>query len=386
MLELLEELGLSGWTPIVLVAVWVICWSLARSDLRKLVKEAGRTPQQAAEAFALFREGRRREAAEKLLENEEISDATASYRFIAAGILRDLGDYPKAIAVHKKLRAFEDLSDEVRERATLELGLDFFQAGFWDLAEECFQKIGSTPHAGAALEKLMLIHFRTRSWSKAIDDYRSMANKGTVSESQRNILGHLYCEWASEFGQPSPERSAKLDAALSENPQCTRAMLMLGDSHLAAGDAAAALACWQPVAEFPGLLFLLPRRLLKAYAALDRPADGAARAKELLADHPSELLFVHTCAELREACGHREALELADHYLHALGGAAVARECLAAHAATGEGQTETYSALLKALPGPDKMLQCTSCGYRAVQHSWQCPQCLKWDAIVPRES
>ncbi len=385
MLELLEELGLSGWTPVVLVAVWVISWSLARSDLRKLVKEAGRTPQQAAEAFALFREGRRREAAEKLLENEEISDATASYRFIAAGILRDLGDYPKAIAIHKKLRAFEDLSDDVRERATFELGLDFFQAGFWDLAEKCFQKLGSTPHAGAALEKLMLIHFRTRSWDEAIDNYRSMANKGTVSEAQRNILGHLYCEWASVCDEPS-ERSAKLDSALNENPQCARAMLMLGESHLEAGDAAAALACWQPLSEFPSLLHLLPQLLLQAYADLGRPADGAARVKELLADHPSPLLFVHTCAALHKACGHQEALELADRYLHALGGAAVAREWLAAHSATGEGQTAVFAALLKALPGLEKMLQCTNCGYRAVQHSWQCPQCLKWDAIVPRES
>ena len=343
-----------------------------------LIRAAARAPQRMAEAIEKIRSGRRLEAADFLLESEYSPGGTSALHLVAASLLREQGEYGRAIQIHKRLRAAAAASDaDARAQATYELGLDYFMAGFLDLAEECFRQLADSRYADQAMEKLLFIHLRTRSWAAAVDAYRKMEEARPDMQAPRSILAHLYCEWASEFDRASRERIEKLDSALQAWPQSVRALLLRGDCALVAGDAAGACEYWNRARWQPGLLFMLPERILDAYAKMDKKQEGFDQVSQLLAEHYSPALLAATCQAVRTRFGNKQLMPLVEKALDAKEVTA-AYEWLEVHSQNDDVYRKLHQAMLS---DPGKRFRCTSCGYRSSHHSWQCPQCLAWDSV-----
>ena len=372
---------MQGWLLAVSGGFFALGWIFAMVRQHLLLRAAARAPQRMAEAIEKIRSGRRLEAANFLLESEYSPGGTAALHLVAASLLREQGEYGRAIRIHKQLREAAAADDiDARARATYELGLDYFMAGFLDLAEECFEQLADSGYADRAMERLLFIHLRTRSWAAAVDAYRKMEKARPDLEAPRSILAHLYCEWACEFDSAAGERVEKLDAALQAWPQSVRALLLRGDCALAAGDAGGACEYWNRARWQPGLLFMLPDRILSAHESTGSRDEGLSQVRQLLADHPSPALLSSACRAVRTRFGDAALTPLVDAAL-AAGGTDAVREWLAARVRSGAEGREEYERLHEALPGAGKRFRCSQCSYRSSHHSWQCPQCLAWDSV-----
>ena len=371
---------MQGWLLAVSGGFFALGWIFAMVRQHLLIRAASRAPRSMAEAIDKILSGKRLEAANLLLEREYSPGESDAVHMVAASMLRDQGEYGRAIQIHKSLRTAAAVGDvDSRQRATYELGLDYFMAGFLDQAEVCFQQLADSSYADQAMEKLLFIKLRTRSWAAAVDIYRKMEEARPDLQPPGNILAHLYCEWACEFGGDSSERVEKLDAALQAWPQSARALLLRGDSALAAGDARGACEYWNKVCSQPGLLFMLPDRILAAHEQMGRRKDGLARVGQLLAEHPSAVLLSETCKAVRARFDNESLVPLIDKALSA-GGTDAVREWLAVHIGSGERGQDAYVRLHEAMPASGKRFMCSQCSHKSSHHNWQCPQCLAWDS------
>ena len=323
---------MQGWLLAVSGGFFALGWIFAMVRQHLLLKAAARTPERMAAALDKIRAGKRLEAANFLLESEYSPGGSASLHLVAASLLREQGEYGRAIQIHKRLRAAAAAADaDARAQATYELGLDYFLAGFFNLAEECFRQLADSRYAGDALEKLLFIHLRTRSWSEAVAAYRQMEETRPDLDAPRSILAHLYCEWACEFDEASSERVEKLDAALKVCADSVRALLLRGDCALIAGDARGACEYWRRTRCQPGLLFLLPERILAAHERMGEKKEGLVQVGQLAAEHPSPALLAQTCKAgarpLRQRCPHPPGRQGAGRRRHRCGARVAGRAC-----------------------------------------------------------
>lgn len=377
-------MGLFDWWIMLLPAVFIVGWAAGRIDMRKVVDQARLTPRTVRDGVAELLSGNRRQAAENFLAAGEPDRETAGLHFAAGQLHRELGNYEHAIRVHKSLLAAPGLDSEARAHARFELGLDFFRGGFLDLAELCFKQLGDTPYAQRSWEHLFKIHFRTRNWEQAIDDYRRMLKTESSPEFRRHIVAHLYCEWAGEMPPADQRRAELLDMALGTDPTCCRAVLMRGDLELSRGQPDEALKRWRPLLSRRAITPLLAGRLLKAHSATGAAQRGEAVLRELLASHPSRLLFASVCEALATQRGWEAVRGIAREFLRSIGGRGAAVKWLEAAVCAAKGERrEELENLITALRGTERCYRCSNCSHRASEHSWQCPLCEGWETYGP---
>src|SRR5690606_216424 len=186
--------------------------------------------------------------------------------FALGGMFRRRGEVERAIRMHQSLAEREDLGQEQKLQAVLELAQDYLKAGLLDRAEELFLKLDGTPHAEAALRFLLDIYEQEREWHKAIVIAEKLEelNGGSFPKE----IANFYFEMAArDLMQSRPaEARPHLDKALMHHRQCVRANLLLGDVERDRGNRPAAIAAWQRIeSQNPAYLSLVAERLLNAY-------------------------------------------------------------------------------------------------------------------------
>ncbi|HET6603025.1 MAG TPA: lipopolysaccharide assembly protein LapB [Xanthomonadaceae bacterium] len=328
-------------------------------------------------------------AIEVFLEIAEVDKDTVETHFALGHLFRRRGEVDRAIRVHQNLVMRQNLSEEQRTHAVLELGEDYMRAGLLDRAETLFSDlVRADAAAPEALRHLISIYQAEREWGKAIEHARRY--EAATGEPMGRLVAQFHCELAELARAQGDARAAR--AALSEahaaDANCIRAGLLEGQIELAAGHDDHAIRAFERVAHHdPEYLPELLRPLLACY---ERRSDRQ-RAREFLTAMVDRYPGVSPMLELTRLVQLDEGREAAAEFLtrelrrrpSVRGQAALIDLNLGDSHQAGREVLLTLKQLTDQLVAGTPTYRCTRCGFGAKAHHWQCPSCKNWGAIKP---
>ncbi|MES0873517.1 tetratricopeptide repeat protein [Sinimarinibacterium thermocellulolyticum] len=320
----------------------------------------------------------------------EIDPSTAELHLTLGRMFRKRGEVDRALRVHEALVQRAGLAPALRLQARFELAQDYMTAGVMDRAERLFDElVADGAFVVPALEAIRTIHEQARDWPQAIAAARRL--QSAKGESQRAAIAQYLCEMAVDARNARRHGDAIRLAreALDEDPDCVRALLLLGELQEAAGDHAAAMRAYLRAFEqdprfLPDVIEPL-QRCAAATGERDRYLLFLRDAKEM---SPSSLPYVAEARLLAET-----GLDPLDHLAQSLE-ARPSRAVLAEFLEVLERQPNVVAAgldkpaaslrraLLRLMESTPRY-QCSNCGFSPRQMFWQCPGCKRWGTTAP---
>lgn len=370
------------WRVLIGVGVFIAGWLLGRVDMDQVVARARSVPARINEGIVSLLRADRTAAAEAFIAvATPLERANAELHFVAGELFRLQGNHEAAIRVHKRLLAESELGAKTHSRACYELGLDYMNSGFLDLAQACFSQMGDTEHSDASVKHLFNLYLCSRNWRAAIESEKRLAWQSDTTELRRHILAQLHCEWAAE---EAPARRAELlEKALRCNPVCVRAWLMQAELALERDDAPAALAALVPLNNHPASMSLAADLVVRAHRAAGNQDAGEKTLRDAFTSRPSLLLFANAYDALARARGHASLAEFTALGLRRLRGPLpVAKWLETARRGTSGTTREQFEILHEALGFQQAKYRCRDCDYASRNHYWQCPACRGWETML----
>jgi lipopolysaccharide biosynthesis regulator YciM len=322
-----------------------------------------------------------------------IEPETIELHFALGSLFRRRGETDRAIRVHQNLAERPDLDAAERERALYELGQDFLKAGLLDRAEDAFNRLEGGRYGAAALRHRLEIAQMVRDWPQAIDLAQRLSRD--VGDKLSREVAHFRCELAQQALASSPpaveQASRELAEAVRAEPSHPRPLLLSGETAFADGDASAAIAVWQQVAQVgPEYLSLVAAPWLEAHERAGRLDEGIAALESVLREHPSIDSFAALATARARRDGDDAARIWAEQALRAAPSLLGLEKLLAMRAPLVEGaeraEIELAQQLIRAQARRLSRYVCRNCGFKARQFYWHCPGCNRWDTYAPRRS
>jgi lipopolysaccharide biosynthesis regulator YciM len=379
------------WWLLAFPLFFALGWLAARIDIKQVVTESRTVPNSYFRGLNFLLNEQPDKAIEAFIEVVKLDPETIDLHFALGGLFRKRGEVDRAIRMHENLLERETLDEESRLKALVELGQDYLRAGLLDRAEDVFQRLLTTPHAGMARKFLLEIYVQEKDWQKAIEAAEVLDKQ--FSKPMNTEIAHFYCELAliDTVKGDTAEARKHLQQALNINRQSVRANLMLGDLEAAAGNHEAAINYWRQVeAQTPAHMVLIVDKLLASFRALGEIHEGLSWLKGLLARQPSLGMFNSLYTATLESQGPDHAVQLAQKELRRNPSlSALERLAEAELIRAPEERRELLQSAKNLIQSHNQKLMryhCTGCGFRARQFFWRCPACGRWDSFDPERS
>ena len=378
------------WWLLAFPLFFVLGWLAARIDIKHLVKESRALPRTYLTGLNFLLNEQPDKAIDAFIEAVKIDNQTVELHFALGSLFRRRGETDRAIRMHQNLIDRDDLSEEQRQQAVSELGLDFLKAGLLDRAEGVFVKLRNTRLNDFALKSLLDIYQQEKDWRKAIDIAEALPHEGVLWEKE---ISNFHCELASADLANSrfDDALTSLGRALEINRKSVRASMLLGDLHAARGDDLAALEAWKKVeSQNPVYLALVAERIMDAYRRLGQLEQGMQLLRSYLDQYPSlDLLDAMFQWELQKE-GPHGAYGLVRDELRRNPTLLGLDKLLEAALLTAPAERRTDIELVKGLVhGHTRRVaryRCDACGFKARQFYWPCPACGGWETYPPKRT
>ncbi|OGT23095.1 MAG: lipopolysaccharide assembly protein LapB [Gallionellales bacterium RIFOXYB12_FULL_54_9] len=377
------------WMLLIFPLFFGMGWWAARLDIKDLLSESTAVPESYFQGLNFLLNEQQDKAIEAFIEVVKIDPQTVELHFALGSLFRRRGEVDRALRMHHNLVDRADLDDNQRQQAVFELAQDYLKAGILDRAERLFTELEKSSYAKPALEFLLELFQKERDWLKAIAISQKL---GAVSgQSYAKQAAFFYCELASEeiaAGNLTGAR-AHLLQALADCPQSVRASIMLGDMEHTNGKTEQAMAIWQGVeTQDAQYLPLVAERLLNAYRALDREAEGIALLRNyLIKYHAIDTLNVVFDGILKYE-GPASAYQLVRGELERnptlLGLDKLLEARLLEVSLDRRADVELVKDLVHKRTRNLAMYHCGHCGFKARKFYWHCPACQAWDSYAPK--
>lgn len=379
------------WWLLALPLFFALGWLAARVDIRQLVSESRLLPASYFKGLNFLLNEQPDKAIEAFIEVARVNPQTIELHFALGSLFRRRGEVERAIRMHQNLAEREDLAQEQKLQAVLELAQDYLKAGLLDRAEELFVKLDGTPHAEAALRFLLEIYEQEKDWHKAIVTAEKLE---TLSgRSYQKEIANFCCELAArELMQSRPaEARPHLIAALGHHRTCVRANILLGDLERDLGNRAAAIAAWQRIeSQNPAYLSLVAERLLNAYRDEGRADEALNLLRGYLEKYPSLDLLDMVYRETLASGGATAAYRLVRDEVRRTPTLLGLDKLLEAQLLEAPPEKQHDLQLIKQLIHQHTrslaMYKCEHCGFRARQFYWHCPACGEWETYAPKRT
>jgi len=328
-------------------------------------------------------------AIEVFLKLAEFNRDTVETHLALGNLFRRRGEVDRAIRVHQHLIARPNLSAEEKTIALLELGEDYMRAGLLDRAEALFiDLVAMEAQVPSALRHLIGIFQHERDWSKAIAHAHRLEE--IDGESQGALIAQFHCELAEQMrtrGEIDAAREQIAHAFFSE-ARCVRASILLGQIERAEGRLEPAMNAFEDVADYDvDFVQEILSPLLDCYAR----AQQMQRAEKFLLGVMDKhqgispvLALTRLYATTRSEA---EAIQFLAGQLRQRPSVRGLVELIQASMGKSSGEArENYlilSDVTRKLLEGQALYRCTSCGFGAKAHHWQCPTCKNWNTIRP---
>ncbi len=379
------------WWLLTLPLFFALGWMAARVDIRQIVTESRLLPASYFKGLNFLLNEQPDKAIEAFIEVAKVNPQTIELHFALGNLFRRRGEVERAIRMHQNLAEREDLGQEQKLQAVLELAQDYLKAGLLDRAEELFLKLDGTAHAEAALRFLLEIYEQEKEWRKAI----VIAEKLEVlnGSSFQKEIANFYCEMAARDLMQSRPADARplLAEALKHHRLCVRANMLLGDLERDLGNGPAAIAAWQHIeSQNPAFLSLVAEKLLIAYREAGQPDEGLNLLRGYLEKYPSMDLLDMVYQATLAGSGAQAAYRLVRDEVRRTPTLLGLDKLLEAQLLEAPPERRTDLELIKQLIHQHTrslaMYKCEHCGFRARQFYWHCPACGEWEAYAPRRT
>lgn len=382
-------MDLDFWWLLVVPVAFALGWMASRYDLKTLLSESANLPRSYFRGLNFLLNEQPDQAIDAFIEVVKLDPETIELHFALGNLFRRRGETDRAIRIHQNLLSRADLPVSERDHALFELGQDFLKAGLLDRAEEALSRLDAGEYARDAQRALLTIYEIEKDWTKAIDAARRLETMG--ADSLAKEVAQFHCELAQEALQrkDAAQASSQLDLALEANPSNVRATILRGDVAQARGDYDAAIDAWRRVeSQNPSYLPLVAEKLMKAYAALSRPQEGAALLEGYVKQYGSSDLLDVAYPHVAQLCGTEVAHALARTQMQTAPNLSGMTRLLDAQIESAEeprrGELELMRTLIKQRTKNLPRYTCQNCGFRARLFYWQCPGCSGWETYAPR--
>jgi len=377
------------WMLLIFPFFFGMGWLAARIDIKDLVSESNALPHSYFQGLNFLLNEQQDKAIEAFIEVVKVDPQTVELHFALGSLFRRRGEVDRALRMHHNLVDRADLDEDKRQQAIFELAQDYLKAGILDRAESLFNELEKTAYAKPALEFLLELFQKEHDWLKAIDVAQRLNKVSDVSYS--NQAAFFFCELAQDEISQNNLTAARehLQLALQEYPRAVRATLMLGDLAAGEGDFASAITLWQTIeTQNPQYLPLVAERLLGAYAARGKEAEGAIVLRNYLTQyHSLDMMNVVFDAVLKNE-GSAAAYQLVRDELERnptlLGLDKLLEARLLEVPMDRRADVELVKNLVHKRTRNLAKYHCSHCGFKARQFYWHCPACQTWDSYAPR--
>ena len=376
------------WQLLFFPLFFALGWAAARIDIKHLVKESRALPRSYFQGLNFLLNEQPDRAIEAFVDAVRVDPQTVELHFALGSLFRRRGETERAIRMHQGLIEREDLPQDIKLQAMVELGQDFLKAGLLDRAEEIFERLRASALAEEAKRNLLEIYQQEKDWEKAIAIAAELPDIATQKD-----IAEYYCELAAaELIRSRPEQARQhLQTALEKNRKCVRASLLQGDMEMQEGRHADAIACWQRIEQQdPTYLALVANRLLEAFRKMDRRDEGLQLLRGYLGHYPSLDLLDVVFELVLEADGGEAAYELVRDELKRNPTLLGLDRLIQARSLTAPPETRVDLDLAKSIvQGYTRRLaryRCDNCGFKARQFYWRCPACGGWETYSPKRT
>lgn len=377
------------WMLLVFPLFFGMGWWAARLDIKDLLSESTALPESYFQGLNFLLNEQQDKAIEAFIEVVKIDPHTVELHFALGSLFRRRGEVDRALRMHHNLVDRADLDDEKRQQAIFELAQDYLKAGILDRAERLFGELKGTAYAKSALEFLLELFQKERDWLKAIGAAEQLSKESGLSNCK--LVAFFYCELASDEIAAKNTAMARehLEQALKCCPSSVRAAIMLGDMFEEAGESARAIELWQGIeTQDAQYLPLVAERLLAAYCALDREAEGIQLLRGYLTKyHSIDLLNVVFDGMLKyesPASAYQLVRDELERNPTLLGLDKLLEARLLEVPMDRRADIELVKNLVHKRTRNLAMYHCSHCGFKARKFYWHCPACQAWDSYAPR--
>ncbi len=324
----------------------------------------------------------------------------AAETHIALGnMFRRRGDLDSAIRIHASLTRKNQLGEDVRSEAQLELARDYDSAGLLDRSEAQFRALlKANRQVDASYEHLLQISERASDWQRAIqtaDEFQNSTGRNLGSR-----IAHYYCEIAESLiaaettnglnadkaagGTEDAERW--LENALKRDPACARASIRLAELAVGEKNFSEAIDLYERVEQQRPEL--MPEIISPLFESLEQLGDET-RLRAYIDRIKGRLNAYSVIKTTRNMIERMDGENAADEFFK---DQIVKRPSLKGLRDWARGQLEKsrpnergkvgvmcdmLDQVVKDKPG----YVCSECGFRGQTRHWRCPGCNRWDTV-----
>ena len=330
-------------------------------------------------------------AIEEFTKAVQINSNTVETYIALGNLFRSKGEVGRAIRIHNSIILRPTIDRETKIQALYNLGLDFKKAGFIKRAISSFEEvIDNDSFRLDAYIQLEELYEEINEWERAYTIQQRVSALRKTNDN--NVLAHIQTELGKSHFADNDIKSAKetFKKAISLDPNCIDALIHLGDICLFQNDYSGAISTWKRVTKIsPPLTHLVYGRLEKAYSMQDKSNDFEEFLKKSSKEDKDNYHLHFILAEYLYKRGDtEEAIEELQSVIRIMPASIDARKELG-RILIASGKTDElireYQNLLNILDMPEKRFRCQRCGFELENVEWKCPQCLKWDTIIPKE-
>ncbi len=328
-------------------------------------------------------------AIEAFMKAVRLDTETVETYFALASLFRDKGEIERAIGIHQSIITRPRLDEAIRLQALYDLALDYKKAGLFDRAIDVFKEvIRRNPQKKEAYLELANVYQVLKDWAAAYTVIQRLDK--ITGEDHSIMLAHFQTEIGKKLQMEDKRRAEDaFKKAIKINKKCIDAYLHLGDLYFEQKNIKKALSIWEEVIKIaPEYSFLVYSRLGKIISEIKEERVFKKFIQTL--EKKTERDFYSSLFIAKYYLGEKN-LEKAEAFvnevLQKVSTSVVACQLLS-QIFLEKGETSKAISLLVQISQnllPQKIYQCSQCGYEASKLSWWCPQCQRWDTIKPKE-
>lgn len=329
------------------------------------------------------------QAVENFVQSLAVNKDTVSLHLSIGSHFRNKGETDRAILIHQNLLARPELPPRFSPQVTLELAMDYMNAGLLDRAEALFhQLMGDREYGRHSAQQLIELYQQEKEWAKAAEVARTLT-RGDADPAMFKILAYLTCELAELAVKHDDRWGAQKLAkeALEYDRSCVRATLILMKLLVRQGSFRDAGNQGLKVFEQnPAFGPEAIDRLMKLEHEHGDIGRLVKKLRKLYESFPGTSLLLALVESVERASGRPAAIDLLRQELE-IRPSVRGLLRLVEMAGYEKGMTTDEGRLVSRIGhlilANRPVYRCVSCGFSGQQLHWLCPSCKQWETVRP---
>ncbi|MDX5327412.1 MAG: lipopolysaccharide assembly protein LapB [Marinobacter sp.] len=329
------------------------------------------------------------QAVDNFVQSLAVNKDTVSLHLSIGSHFRNKGETDRAILIHQNLLARPELPARYTPQVTLELAMDYLNAGLHDRAEALLhQLMGDREYGRRAATALIELYQQEREWEKAGQVAQTLT-RSDADPAMVKTLAYITCELSDAALAKDDRWTAQKLAkeALDYDRSCVRATLLLMKQQIRQGNFREAgnqsLKVFEQNPEFgPEAI----DRLMKLEREHGDVGRLVKKLRKLYEQYPSTSLLLALVESVERSFGRPAAIDLLRQELE-IRPSVRGLLRLVEMAGYEKGMTTDEGRLVSRIGhlilANRPVYRCVSCGFSGQQLHWLCPSCKQWETVRP---